>query len=129
QTAGKFGVVKRDSRSGRPAWEGRQVWWFAAISTEAFLLAPAGRFCARANPRQMFSITRTRTSAGRFGAYVVTVPAIGLALWAALLMARTSARPLAVTPFALAIALSAGYGGLGPGLFALVQAAVAIDVF
>ena len=77
----------------------------------------------------MFSITRTRTSAGRLGAYGFTVLAIGLALWAALLMARTSARPLAVTPFALAIALSAGYGGLGPGLFALVQAAVAIDVF
>ena len=77
----------------------------------------------------MFSITRTRTSAGRLGAYGFTVLAIGLALWAALLMARTSARPLAATPFALAIALSAGYGGLGPGLFALVQAALAIDFF
>ncbi|HYT77503.1 MAG TPA: ATP-binding protein [Vicinamibacterales bacterium] len=77
----------------------------------------------------MFSFTRTRSSAGRLGAYGLTLPAVGVALWAGLLMARTTARPLAATPLALAVALSAGYGGLGPGLFALVQASVAIDFF
>ena len=70
----------------------------------------------------------TRSSARRLGAYGLTMPAVGLALWAALLIAGTDARPLAVTPLALAVALSAWYGGLGPGLFALAQAAFAIEL-
>ena len=71
----------------------------------------------------MISWTRS-SGAGRLGAYGLTVPAVGLGLWAALLIAGTDARPLAATPLALAVALSAWYGGLGPGLFALAQAAL-----
>jgi signal transduction histidine kinase len=74
----------------------------------------------------MVSLTRN-SGAGRLGAYALTVPAVGLALWAAVLIAGTDARPLAATPLALAVALSAWYGGLGPGLLALAQAALAIE--
>jgi hypothetical protein len=74
----------------------------------------------------MTSWTRS-SGAGRLGAYGLTVPAVGLGLWAALLVAGTDARPLAATPLALAVALSASYGGSGPGLFALVQAVFAIE--
>jgi signal transduction histidine kinase/ActR/RegA family two-component response regulator len=77
----------------------------------------------------MFFFIRTRSSAGRVGAYALTLPAVGLGLWAALLIARTDARPLATTPLALAVALSAGYGGLGPGLLALAQASLGVDFF
>jgi signal transduction histidine kinase len=74
----------------------------------------------------MVSLSRS-SSAGRLGAYGLTLPAVGLGLWAAVLIAGTDARPLAATPLALAVALSAWYGGLGPGLFALAQAAFAIE--
>ena len=76
---------------------------------------------------RMVSLTRN-SRAGRFGAYGLTLPAVGLGLWAALLIAGTDARPLAATPLALAVALSAWYGGMGPGLFALAQAALAVEV-
>jgi signal transduction histidine kinase/CheY-like chemotaxis protein len=77
----------------------------------------------------MISLTRNRSRAGFAGAYGLTLPAVGLGLWAAVLLAGTDARPLAATPLALAVALSAWYGGLGPGLFALGQAALGIDYF
>ena len=77
----------------------------------------------------MISFTRSASRAGRLGAYGLTVPAVGVGLWAALLIAATDARPLAATPLALAVALSASYGGFGPGLFALAQASLAIDLF
>ena len=88
------------------------------------LLLPADR--ARDPLITMISLTR-RSSAGRLGAYGLTLPAVGLGLWAAVLIAGTDARALAATPLALAVALSAWYGGLGPGLFALAQAAFAIE--
>ena len=77
----------------------------------------------------MFSLIRSRGSAGLLGAYGVTVPAVGLGLWAGLALAGTDARVLAATPLALAVALCAAYGGFGPGLFALLQASLAIDFF
>ena len=77
----------------------------------------------------MISLTRNRSRAGFTGAYGLTLPAVGLGLWAAVLLARTDAQPLAATPLALAVALSAWYGGLGPGLFALGQAVLGIDYF
>lgn len=77
----------------------------------------------------MLSLIRSRGSAASVGAYAATVPAVALALWAALALAGTDARVLAATPFALAVAFSAAYGGLGPGLFALFQASLAIDFF
>src|SRR6266545_4412872 len=67
--------------------------------------------------------------ARRLGAYGSTVPAVGLGLWAGLLMARAGATPFSLTPLSLAVAVSAWYGGFGPGLFALVQATLAIDFF
>jgi len=77
----------------------------------------------------MISFSRYRSRASLAGAYGLTVPAVGLGLWVAVLLAGTDARPLAATPLALAIAVSAWYGGLGPGLFALGQAALGIDFF
>ena len=77
----------------------------------------------------MSSFTRTVSAAERLGAYGLTLPAVGVGLWAGMLIAGTDARPLAATPLALAVALSAWYGGLGPGLFALAQAALSIDLF
>lgn len=77
----------------------------------------------------MLSLIRSRGSAGSLGAYGVTVPAVALGLWAALAIARTDARVLAAAPLALAVALSAAYGGVGPGLFALFQASLGIDYF
>ncbi|HVD94450.1 MAG TPA: hypothetical protein VNC21_19270, partial [Vicinamibacterales bacterium] len=77
----------------------------------------------------MSSFTRTVSAAERLGAYGLTLPAVGVGLWAGMLIAGTDARPLAATPLALAVALCAWYGGLGPGLFALAQAALSIDLF
>jgi signal transduction histidine kinase len=64
----------------------------------------------------------------RFAAYAVTLPAVLAALGFGVLFARAGAAPLVAAPFALAVALCAWYAGLGPGVVALVQAAVAIDV-
>jgi signal transduction histidine kinase/CheY-like chemotaxis protein len=77
----------------------------------------------------MISLTRHHSRAGMIGAYGLTLPAVGLGLWVAMVLAGTDARPLAATPLALAVAVSAWYGGLGPGLFALGQAALGIDFF
>jgi signal transduction histidine kinase len=77
----------------------------------------------------MISLTRHHSRAGYIGAYGLTLPAVGLGLWAALLLTGTDARAFAATPLALAVALSAWYGGFGPGLCALAQAALGIDYF
>ncbi|MGH9410168.1 MAG: GAF domain-containing protein, partial [Vicinamibacterales bacterium] len=77
----------------------------------------------------MFFLMRSRGRAGGLGAYGITLPAVALGLWGALAIAHTDARPLAATPLALAVAISAGIGGFGPGLFALLQASFAIDFF
>jgi signal transduction histidine kinase/ActR/RegA family two-component response regulator len=42
-------------------------------------------------------------------------------------MGQTEAAQLAGAPLALSVALAAWYGGVGPGLFALIQAALVID--
>jgi signal transduction histidine kinase/ActR/RegA family two-component response regulator/transcription elongation GreA/GreB family factor len=65
--------------------------------------------------------------AARFGAYAVTVPAVAAGMWVALVLAGTDARLLAATPLALAVALCAWHGGLGPGLVALAQASIAAE--
>ena len=90
----------------------------APAQTEAFLLRTARGSHGRAHV-WMISFTRHHSRAGVIGAYGLTLPAVGLGLWAAVLLAGTDAQPLAATPLALAVALSAWYGGLGPGLFAL----------
>ena len=73
----------------------------------------------------MVSLTRRTDRAGRLGAYALTVPAVAAACWLGLILASGDAEALAATPLALAVALSGWYGGLGPGLFALAQAAPA----
>jgi K+-sensing histidine kinase KdpD/ActR/RegA family two-component response regulator len=62
-------------------------------------------------------------------AYVLSVPAVAVGVLTGLALTRAGASPLAATPLALAIALTGCYGGLGPGLFALIQSAVAVDFF
>src|SRR5258708_37480907 len=77
----------------------------------------------------MIFFSRSMSNARRLGAYGLTVPAVGLGVWAGVVISRGGAVPLAATPLALAVAFSAGYGGFGPGLFALVLAVLAIDFF
>ena len=62
-------------------------------------------------------------------AYAFSIPAVAFGVWAGLRAAHADVQPLSLTPLQLAIALTAWYGGLGPGLFALLQAAVAVDFF
>ena len=68
-------------------------------------------------------------STQRLADYGLTIPAVAIALLAGVLTLRAGAAPLSVAPLALVVALSAWYGGFGPGLFALAQAAAGIDVF
>ena len=63
----------------------------------------------------------------RIADYGLTVPAVAAGLVAGILANRAGAAPFSVTPLALVVALSAWHGGLGPGLFALAQAAIGID--
>jgi len=65
----------------------------------------------------------------RLGAYGITVPAVAFALWVGLLFVRAQAPQFSIAPLALVVALSAWYGGRGPGIFALMQSALAIDLF
>jgi signal transduction histidine kinase len=74
----------------------------------------------------MIALRKSEGPAGQFRAYVLSVPAVGVGVWAGLLAAPAGARPLWLTPLELVIALTAMFGGLGPGLFALLQAALAV---
>jgi signal transduction histidine kinase len=77
----------------------------------------------------MSSVAESHRSRRWIGAYAFTAPAVGLGLCLGLLCVRADAPQFSITPLALAVALCAWYGGLGPGLFALVQATLAIDFF
>jgi signal transduction histidine kinase len=77
----------------------------------------------------MSSVADGHRSSRRIGAYAVTAPVVGLGLCLGLLYVRADAPQFSITPLALAVALCAWHGGLGPGLFALVQATLAIDFF
>ena len=77
----------------------------------------------------MLSRRESRGTAWQFGAYAVSVPAVALAVWIGLLAVRANVPELSLTPFEIVIAVVAWYGGLGPGLFALVQSAIAIEFF
>src|SRR5258708_31995290 len=77
----------------------------------------------------MIFFSRSMSNARRLGAYGLTVPAVGLGVWAGVVISRGGAVPLAATPLALAVAFSAGYGGFRPGLFGLLPAGLAIDFF
>jgi K+-sensing histidine kinase KdpD len=71
----------------------------------------------------------TQSNSRRLAAYAVTVPAVGAGLLTGLLFVRADAPQFSITPLALVVALCAWYGGLGAGLFALLQCALAIDFF
>lgn len=64
----------------------------------------------------------------RIADYGLTIPAVAAGLLAGVLADRAGVAPFSVTPLALVVALSAWYGGFGPGVFALAQAAIGIDV-
>src|SRR5262245_53779656 len=76
----------------------------------------------------MMSLGR-RSALQRVADYGLTIPAVAMALLAGVLTLRAGAAPLAAAPLALVVALSAWYGGFGPGLFALAQAAFGVDLF
>src|SRR6185503_451036 len=61
--------------------------------------------------------------------YGVPLLAVGIAVVAGAFTLRAGAAPLAAAPLGLAVAVSAWYGGFGPGLFALALAAAGADVF
>src|SRR5262245_47433591 len=65
----------------------------------------------------------------RFRDYSIPVLSVATAVAAGVLSLRVGAAPLAAAPVGLAIAISAWYGGFGPGLFALALAALGTDVF
>src|SRR5438067_1072367 len=77
----------------------------------------------------MLWLRKSRPAAWRFAAYAVSVPAVALSVWIGLLAAHANVKEISLTPLEVAIALIAWYGGLGPGLFTLIQSAVAIDFF
>src|SRR5439155_23914232 len=66
---------------------------------------------------------------GKLRPYGLSVPAVALAVWLGLLIARAGVAQLSLTPLQLVIALTAWYGGLGPGVFALLESVIAIDFF
>jgi len=61
--------------------------------------------------------------------YALTIPAVAAALLVGVVTHRVGAEPLSVAPLGLAVAFGAWYGGFGPGLFALAQAAIGVDYF
>jgi len=64
--------------------------------------------------------------AGPFS-YAFAVCAVAVALCAELFLSKLTSSSPSMTLFALSIAISAWYGGVGPGVLALVSSAVAID--
>jgi K+-sensing histidine kinase KdpD len=61
--------------------------------------------------------------------YLVSVATVAVATWLELLIARSPAARLSLTPFALSIALSALFGGFGPGAMSLLLSVLALDFF
>src|SRR5688572_16765805 len=65
----------------------------------------------------------------RVGAYSLCSAGVASAGWMATGFAGGGASALALTPLALAVALSAWYGGVGPGLWAALSSAFLLDYF
>ncbi len=70
---------------------------------------------------------RTRVTDARFPSYPFAACAVAVALCAEVLLSRFTNFPPSTTLFALSIAVSAWYGGVGPGMLALLLSAIAID--
>lgn len=77
----------------------------------------------------MHAISRFGLSVRRIVPYALATLAVGVASWIEILLAGSAASQLSLTPFALAIALSVWFGGLGPGVLALFFSALAMDMF
>ena len=75
----------------------------------------------------MQSTLRTRVTDARFPSYPFAACAVAVALCAEVLLSRFTSFPPSTTLLALAIATSAWYGGLGPGMLALLLSGIAID--
>jgi signal transduction histidine kinase/CheY-like chemotaxis protein len=75
----------------------------------------------------MHSDLRTFVGDGRPFAYAFAICAVALALCAELFLSSLTGFPPSTTQFALSVAVSAWYGGVGPGVLALVLSASAID--
>ncbi len=65
----------------------------------------------------------------RMGQYVAAIVVVGAATWLEVLIAHSTAARLSMMPFALAVALTAFFGGFGPGAFSLVLSLLALDYF
>jgi K+-sensing histidine kinase KdpD/ActR/RegA family two-component response regulator len=75
----------------------------------------------------MQSTLRTRVTDARFPSYPFAACAVVVALCAEVLLSRFTSSPPSNTLFAISIATSAWYGGLGPGMLALLLSGIAID--
>ena len=63
----------------------------------------------------------------RVGPYALTALAVAVAAWVELLLARSTASQLSLTPTGLAIAFAVRFGGLRTGLLALLLSALTLD--
>ncbi len=77
----------------------------------------------------MHGTSRVDPSLKRTLPYALAALAVAGASWLEILVARSDATQLALTPTALAIAVSVWLGGLGPGVLSLVLSALTIDWF
>ncbi len=77
----------------------------------------------------MHSDAGTRRAQWRVNRYLVSAATVAVATWLELLIARSPAARLSLTPFALSIALSAFFGGFGPGAMSLLLSVLALDFF
>ncbi|HET7618819.1 MAG TPA: ATP-binding protein [Vicinamibacterales bacterium] len=66
---------------------------------------------------------------GRRRAFALSALGVAAALVVELLIARSPATRLSLTPFSLSVALAVWLGGFGPGIFALLLSALAIDFY
>ncbi len=77
----------------------------------------------------MHSDARNGRAGRTLGRYALSALGVAVATWLELLIIRSPFSGLSLTPFGLAVATSVWFGGLGPGILALVLSAVAIDFF
>jgi signal transduction histidine kinase len=73
--------------------------------------------------------SRDRQALRQFTPYALSALGVAVAAWLELLILRSPAARLSLTPFGLAVASAVGLGGLGPGVLALLLSAVVIDFF
>ena len=80
-----------------------------------------------ARPQPMHQTSRVSRFLRHVAPYGAAATGIALASLTAPILTSSGSSQLALTPFALAVALSVWFGGLGPGLFGLALAGLAVD--